>query len=122
MSAQASQAQVKPNPKCEPCEKPFSSKQAVTRHVKNIHNGIVSLKNLFTTPKTLTNQKRLFTSEPNISTQGNSEGQVNDPKVVSEGIYIWGVCDDWFKNKEDRANHLSNANDNATADNESIDS
>ena len=122
MSAQASQAQVKPAPICEQCEKPLSSNQSLARHVKTIHDGIANLKNLFRTPKALSNQKRLFTSEPNLSTQGDSSGQGNDPKVVSEGIFTCGVCDERFQNKDEMTNHISNAHDNATAANEIVDS
>ena len=121
MSAQAPQA-LKPAPKCDQCEKPFSSKQSLARHVKTIHDGIVSLKNLFSSPKALSNKKRLFTSVPNLSTQGNSAGQVNDPKVVSEGIFICGACDGRFQNEEEMTNHIGTDHDNATAANESVDS
>ena len=120
MSAQADQAQVKSAPKCDQCEKPFSSNQSLARHVKTIHDGIVGLKNLFSTPKSLANKKRLFTSVPNLSTQGNSAGQVNDLKVVSEGTFICGACDEEFPNEDEMANHISNDHDNATAANESV--
>ena len=119
MSAQATQGQAKPTPTCDKCEKPFSTKQALNRHVKSIHDGIISLKNLFSTPKALSNQKRLFTSVPNLSTQGNSKGQVNDPMVESEGIFMCGTCDNRFQNQEDMTNHISDVHDKAKAANDS---
>ena len=97
----------------------FSSKQSLTRHVKTIHDGIVSLKNLFSTPKALSNHKRLFTSVPNLATQGNSAGQVNDPKVVSEGMFICGVCEERFTDEDEMTNHRSDAHDETTAANNS---
>ena len=109
MLAPPTQAQVKPTPKCDQCEKPFSTKQALTRHVKTIHDGIVSLKNLFSSPKALPNKKRLFTSVPNLSTQGNSAGQVNVQKVVSEGFFICGACDEPFEDEDELTNHISDA-------------
>ena len=119
MSAPANQAQVKPTPKCDQCEKPFSTKQALTRHVKTIHDGIVSLKNLFSTPKALPNNKRLFTSVPNLSTQGNSAGKVNVQEVVSEGYFMCGVCDETFPNEDELTNHISDAHDEAESVNNS---
>ena len=104
MTAQETQAQVKLTQKCDQCDKPFSSKQSLTRHVKTIHDGIVSLKNLFSTHKALSNHKRLFTSVPNLATQGNSKCQVNDPKVVSEGTFMCGVCDENFSTEDELTN------------------
>ena len=72
--------------------------------------------------KSLSNKNRLFQSVPNLSTQGNSAGQVNDPKVVSEGIFICGACDGRFQNEEEMTNHIGTDHDNATAANESVDS
>ena len=86
------------------------------------------MKNLFSTPKALPNQRRLFTSSvPNLSTQGNSAGQVNDPKVMSEGEYMCGVCDKTFPTKDQVTNHMIDvhdkakaADDNAIADNSTV--
>ena len=83
--------------------------------MKSVHDGIISLKNLFSTLKALMNQKRLFTSVPNLSTQGNSIGQVNDPKVMSEGLFICGDCDQVFPNEDDVMNHKREAHDKANA-------
>ena len=113
MVEHVSQAQVKPTPVCDQCSKPFSTKAALTRHVKTIHDGIVSLKNLFSTPKALKTQKRLFTSVPNLSVQGNSAGQVNDPELMSEGSFICGVCDKRFTEEGEMNNHRDDAHDKA---------
>ena len=118
MAAQASQGKEKPTHKCDQCEKPFSSKPSLTRHIKTIHDGIVNLKNLFTTPKALPNQKRLFTSVPNLSTQGNSAGQVNNPKVRSEGEYLCGTCDKTFPTQNQATNHMTDVHDKANAAND----
>ena len=108
MVEHVSQAQVKPTPICHQCSKPFSTKAAQTRHIKTIHDRIVSLKNLFSTPKALNTQKRLFTSVPNLSVQGNSLGQVNNPKVMMEGSFICGTC---YKRFTDKGVMKSHAND-----------
>ena len=114
MPEHVSQAQVKPTPVCDQCSKPFSTKAALTRHVKIIHDGIVSLKNMFSTPKALNPQKRLFASVPNLSVQGNSAGQVNDPEVMSEGSFICGICDKRFTEEGEMKNHKDDAHDKAT--------
>ena len=112
------QAQEKLIPMCEQCSKHFSSKQALTRHMKTLHDGIVSLKNLFSTPKALSQQKRLFTSVPDLSTQGNSARQENIPRVMSEGTFMCGDCDNRFLNQQDLTNHKINVHDNAIAAND----
>ena len=70
MSPEVTPATKKPSFPWEKCDKTLSSKQYLTRHMKTVHDGIVSLKNLFASPKTLTKQKRLFASVPDLSTQG----------------------------------------------------
>ena len=116
MAEHGTHAQVKPAAAmCDQCSKPFSSKQSLTRHIKTIHDGIVSLKSLFSTPKESLNPKnRLFTSVPNLSVQGNSDGQVNDPPVTSEGTFICGTCDLRLLNEEDMTNHNDDIHDKAS--------
>ena len=38
----------------------------------------------------------LFNTESLASTQGNSSGQINSPKVTSEGRYIYDQCEEDF--------------------------
>ena len=73
----------------------------------------------FSSPKALPNKKRLFTSVPNLSTQGNSAGQVNVQKVVSEGFFICGACDEPFEDEDELTNHIGDAHDEAEAGNDS---
>ena len=40
------------------------------------------------------------------ATQGNSDGAVNSPKVVSSAEFICAVCDIHFPSKEDVINHM----------------
>ena len=115
MSSEPTQASKKPLATCDQCDKIMSSKQSLTRHMKTVHDGIISIKKLFSSPKALTNQRRLFTSVPNLSTQGNSSGQVNDPKVMSEASYICGDCDQRFATEEQVTKHKSDAHDNANS-------
>ena len=47
---------------------------------------------------------------------------MNDPKVVSEGEFICGVCDKTFPSEEEVTNHKSGVHDNAkTANNSAVD-
>ena len=112
MTPEKTQATKKPSATCDKCDKTLSSKQSMIRHMKTVHDGIISLKDLFSSPKNLANQKRLFTSVPDLSTQGNSSGQVNDPKVFSEGTFICGSCDQSFITNDEVTNHKSEAHDN----------
>jgi hypothetical protein len=52
-----------------------------------------------------------FASVPDLSTQGNSRGQVNNPKVVSDGTFICGVCNKRFATQEEVTNHKRDAHD-----------
>ena len=78
--------------------------------MKTVHDRIMI--DLFSSPKNLANQKRLFTSVPDLSTQGNSRGQVNNPKVFSEGAFICGSCDQSYTTNEEVTNHKSEAHEN----------
>ena len=115
MSPKATLASKKPSATCDECKRTFSSKQALTNHIKSVHDGIKSLKNLFSIPKALLNQKRLFTSVPNLSTQGNSLGQVNDPKVVTEAEYICGDCDQRCATEDEMKLQKRDIHDNGNA-------
>ena len=43
----------------------------------------------------------------NNSTQGNSAGEVNSPKVVSAGSLLCGVCDEPFANNEEVTTYMN---------------
>ena len=113
MTPEKTQATKKPSATCDKCDKTLSSKQSMVRHMKTVHDGIISLKDLFSSHKNLANPKRLFNSVPDLSAQGNSHGQVNDPKVYSEGSFICGACDQSFLTNDEVTNHKSEAHDNA---------
>ena len=81
--------------------------------VSSSMQGSMGVMKPISTPKNIANQKRLFNSVPDLSAQGNSHGQVNDPKVFSEGTFICGACDQSFLTNDEVTNHKSEAHDNA---------
>ena len=56
--------------------------------------------------------RTLFNEEDGPSTQGNSDGQVNSPKVLSEGQYICGTCDNQFESRSKVQDHMSKEHEN----------
>jgi uncharacterized C2H2 Zn-finger protein len=76
----------------------------LTDHVKRWHQVAKEvLSPLATTARTLFQPND---EDNQASTQGNSAGEVNSPKVVSEGRYQCGVCDDMFESKAEVDNHI----------------
>ena len=45
-------------------------------------------------------------ADDNASTQGNSRGEINSPKVISVVNYQCGVCENQFNRNEDARNHM----------------
>ena len=80
-------SQTKVKLTCEECSKLLSSKQSLASHMKSFHDGFQGLKKMFSTPRVAAKPKKLFTGDEAPATQGNSKGQVNDPKVVSEAVF-----------------------------------
>ena len=75
----------------------YKTKKGLTDHVKRWHQVAKDvLSPMATTARTLFQPND---EENQASIQGNSAGEVNSPKVVSEGRYQCGVCDDMFQSK-----------------------
>ena len=45
--------------------------------------------------------------EAEASTQGNSNGQINSPKVISKGMFLCSVCDEEFAQNEEALKHIA---------------
>ena len=102
-------------PEYPKCKKTYTTKGGLTRHVQSVHKVIVD--NIFL-PMAAT-ARVLFESHSTTeetSTQGNSHGQVNSPKVVSRGSYICGDCDKVFESHGEVLKHKKNEHDKAQAE------
>ena len=70
--------------------------------MKTFHDGFQGIKNLFITPtRAQTQPKKLFQVEEEPSVQGNSNPQVNSPRVFSVGKLKCDECEQEFTFKED---------------------
>ena len=83
----------------------YRTKKGLTDHIKRWHQVV---KDAFS-PIAVT-ARALFDNtdeEAQLSTQGNSAGAINSPKVVSEGSFLCGVCENAFKTKSQVDAHMT---------------
>ena len=89
----------------------YKTKKGLTDHMQRWHQAAVDmLSPMATTARTLFLNKE---NEP--STQGNSGGDVNSPKVVSEGRYQCNKCPEEYLNKNNLDKHIMNEHNKAQA-------
>ena len=99
------------------CNKTLKNKKNLTSHMEKVHRVVTAISEspLATTVRTL------FTSDAQQSTQGDSSGAVNSPKVRSEGRYLCGECDKGYKTQLEAKEHVKTHNEAIIiADNDSI--
>ena len=86
------------------CEKHYKNKSSLLNHIKTNHRADVEVQSpLGNFPSSA---RVLFNDSENLSTQGNSRGQVNSPKVRSVMTYQCGVCDNNFNKNEEAIHHM----------------
>ena len=82
----------------------YKTKKGLTDHMQRWHQAAVDvLSPMAATARTLFNN---VDREIQPSTQGNSAGQVNSPKVVSEGRFQCGACPQEEKTTESMTIHM----------------
>ena len=99
------------------CNKTLKNQKNLTSHLEKVHKVVNAI-----SQSSLANSVRtLFTGENAHlpSTQGNSSGQVNSPKVRSKGTFKCGACEKDFSTNEDAKEHMK-THDNAVMAEESI--
>ena len=102
-------------PEYPKCKKVYTKKGGLTRHVQNVHKALVD--NIIS--PIASTARVLFASHStteDASVQGNSHGQVNSPKVVSEGMFMCGDCDNVSTSNGEAVQHNINAHDKAQAE------
>ena len=96
------------------CGKEYASKGGMKNHYKKTHKAAEEIQSPLGKFPTSDSARVLFKeSEP--STQGNSLGQVNSPKVTSDGQYICNVCDNYFESKKNIDEHKNKEHDNPSS-------
>ena len=76
-------------------------------HLKKHHKTTVHiLSPLGSFPQSSSASVLLFSDEAELSTQGNSSGQVNIPKVGSYGTFVFSICDNDYGSKDELNMHI----------------
>ena len=89
------------------CNKDYASKGGMIHHLKKHHrttDRILSPLGSFLPSSSA--RVLSFSDEAELSTQGNSSGQVNSPKVRSYGRFACNICDNDYGSKEELNNHI----------------
>ena len=89
----------------ENCDKVYASKGNMMIHFKKSHKANNEIQSPLGRFPPSNPARVLFSDESQPSTQGNSHGDVNSPKVVSEGQYICGICEKVFESERLVNNH-----------------
>ena len=97
----------------ENCGKKYASKGGMKNHFNKSHKAVEIQSPLGKFPVS-DPVRTLFNEEDGPSTQGNSDGQVNSPKVSSMGQYICGVCDNYFESQSKVDDHKSKEHEDRT--------
>ena len=87
------------------CNKEYASKGGMKNHFKKSHKTVEEIHSPVGRFPASNPVRALFTDEAQPSTQGNSAGQVNSPKVTSEGRFLYDICEKHFGAKEDLTIH-----------------
>ena len=96
------------------CNKTLKNQKNLNSHLEKVHKVVTAI-----SQSLLANSVRtLFTGDNSQlpSTQGNSFGQVNSPKVRSEASIQCGVCEKNFKTNEETKEHMKIHDDASSAD------
>ena len=82
----------------------YKTKNGLANHVKRWHQAAKDV----LSPMAET-ARALFQNDEEVqpSTQGNSAGAVNSPKVVSEGRFQCGLCEEEYTSTDNMRNHMT---------------
>ena len=92
------------------CGKEYASKGGMKNHYKKTHKSLEEIQSPLGKFPAIDPARILF-NESDPSTQGNSKGQVNSPKVTTCGQYICNICDNYFESKQDIDEHKKKEHD-----------
>ena len=92
------------------CGKVYKSRTRMLTHMKAIHKDTPNKRTALDSPLRLALfQIREDGDEGSDATQGDSNGEINSPKVISEGRFVCSACDQSYPNKEDTLKHIADS-------------
>ena len=91
------------------CTKVYKSRARMLGHMKTVHKDPTSEGTTLSSPVRLAlfNIREDGGVESEARTQGNSKGEVNVTKVVSEGRFVCSFCDEDFSLKTETLKHIA---------------
>ena len=113
------------------CKKDYKSRSGLLNHNKTAHKNDLEIQSPLGNFPSSNLARILFDDEDRPSTQGNSDGEINSPKVQSIVRFLCGVCDMNFSQNQEAKLHMIEdhkkkadkvSNESATPDKESDDS
>ena len=116
--------------KSNDCDKEYASKGGMMDHYKKKHNSVGDIQSpLGRFPSTTNPARVLFDDDVQAAddvpaekprTQGNSKGQVNSPKVVSDGTYQCNECNNEYSTKNELDIHKNDNHESAHAQEDAL--
>ena len=101
---------------CKRAPNGFKTSRGLTNHLKKFHDIVLDAFS-----PAASSAKILFqTRSETPSIQGNSKGQVNFPKRLSEGLIICGKCPQEFSSRDEVKKHMDNKHDKEEVINDEI--
>ena len=85
---------------------------SLLNHIKTNHKGSEEVNSPLGNFSSSNSARVLFNDHDQPSTQGNSHGEVNSPKVMSVTSYQCGNCDMHFNRNDEAKLHISNDHPN----------
>ena len=93
--------------KFDVCGKVYKSRARMLTHMKAVHKDTLDNRTSLDSPIRLALFQLQEGEEAEARTQGDSNGQINSPKVVSKGTFLCSVCDEEFAQNEEALKHIA---------------
>ena len=88
------------------CSKVYKARGSMLTHMRKHHKEVTEIPSPLGSFPPSNSATVLQFDEVEDATQGNSDGAVNSPKMVSGGIFICAACDAEFSTKKEVKNHM----------------
>ena len=94
------------------CAKDYKNRSSMLNHMKSKHKVSEEVESPLGNFPSSNSARVLFDDSDQPSTQGNSRGEINYPKVLSITSYQCGACDKHFNTNEVAKSHMSEVHTN----------